>query len=131
MNAMLKRFSSFCFRNLYAAFVIADGYARPAAAGSDGDREASPVVRLGERIFKDDRFSTSKGDLPASCSHCHLLDEDPQGLRAYADFFNRSWMSSRAQDHRRLMLRNSPTILDAGELAAPALRRRVRFARSA
>ena len=115
---MLKRLVFFAFATL-AAFVIAADYARPAAAGSDGDREASPVVRLGERIFRDDRFSTSKGDLPASCSHCHLLDEDPQGLRAYADFFNRSWMSSRAQDHRRLMLRNSPTILDAGE--APRL----------
>ncbi|HJQ70279.1 MAG TPA: cytochrome c peroxidase [Blastocatellia bacterium] len=111
---MLKRFVFFAFV-LSAAFVIADGYMRPAMAGSDGEREASPMVRLGERIFKDDRFSTSKGDLPASCSHCHLLDEDPQGLRAYADFFNRSWMSSRAQDRRRLMLRNSPTILDAGE----------------
>jgi cytochrome c peroxidase len=110
---MLKRFVLFAFAS-FAAFVIADGYARPSAAVSDGDREASIVARLGERIFKDDRFSTSKGDLPASCSHCHLLDEDPQGLRAYTDFFNRSWMSSRAQDHRRLMLRNSPTILDAG-----------------
>ncbi|HEX5734775.1 MAG TPA: cytochrome c peroxidase [Blastocatellia bacterium] len=111
---MLKKLVLYAFAIL-SAFVIADDYARPAAAGSDSDREASPVVRLGERIFKDDRFSTSKGDLPASCSHCHLLDEDPQGLRAYADFFNRSWMSSRTQDHRRLMLRNSPTILDAGE----------------
>jgi cytochrome c peroxidase len=67
-------------------------------------------------LFKDDRFSTPDGDLPASCSNCHLLNQDPQGLRAYADFFNRSWVSSRAQDRRRLGLRNSPTIFDVAEM---------------
>ena len=111
---MLKKIVLFAFA-AFAVFRFADGYVRPALAGSDRDQEGSPVVRLGERLFRDERFSTSKGDLPASCSHCHLLDEDPQGLRAYSDFFNRSWMSSRTQDHRRLMLRNSPTILDAGQ----------------
>jgi cytochrome c peroxidase len=70
-------------------------------------------------LFKDDRFSTPQGDLPASCSDCHLFDQDPQGLRAFADFLNRSWVSSRAQDRRRLGLRNSPTIFDAA--AAPRL----------
>jgi cytochrome c peroxidase len=40
-------------------------------------------------------------------------------LRAFADFLNRSWVSSRAQDRRRLGLRNSPTIFDAA--AAPRL----------
>jgi cytochrome c peroxidase len=79
-------------------------------------RKRPPIVRLGERLFRDDRFSTPDGDLPASCSHCHLLDEDPQGLRAYADFFNRSWISSRTKDHRRLELRNSPTIFDVAEM---------------
>jgi cytochrome c peroxidase len=111
---MFKKFAFFTLA-AFAVFAFADGYIRPAIGSSDRDREGSPVVRLGERLFRDERFSTSKGDLPASCSHCHLLDEDPQGLRAYSDFFNRSWMSSRSQDHRRLMLRNSPTILDAGE----------------
>jgi len=77
------------------------------------EQEASPSVRLGDRLFRDDRFSTPDGDLPASCSHCHLYDEDPQGMRAYADFFNRSWVSFRMQDQRRLELRNSPSILDA------------------
>ena len=81
--------------------------------------EKSAVVRLGERLFKDERFSTPNGDLPASCSHCHLFDEDPQGMRAYADFLNRSWVSSRPQDRRRLGLRNSPTIFDVAE--APRL----------
>jgi cytochrome c peroxidase len=112
---MLKKLVFFVFAAT-ALFAFADGCIRSARGNSDGDREGSPVVRLGERLFKDDRFSTSKGDLPASCSHCHLLDQDPQGFRAYADFFNRSWMSSRSQDRRRLMLRNAPTILDAGQM---------------
>ncbi len=76
----------------------------------------SAVVRLGERLFKDDGFSTPNGDLPASCSDCHLFDQDPQGLRAFTDFLNRSWVSSRPQDRRRLGLRNSPTIFDVAEM---------------
>lgn len=105
---MLKRFLLISF----ALLSIAELAARSGAAVS----EPAAVIRLGERLFRDERFSTPRGDLPASCSHCHLLDEDPQGLRAYADFFNRSWVSSRMQDHRRLELRNSPTILDAAEM---------------
>src|SRR5215813_12277442 len=61
------------------------------------NQERSALISLGERLFKDDRFSTPDGDLPASCSNCHMFDQDPQGLRAYADFLNRSWVSSRAQ----------------------------------
>jgi cytochrome c peroxidase len=83
------------------------------------NQERSALISLGERLFKDDRFSTPDGDLPASCSNCHMFDQDPQGLRAYADFLNRSWVSSRAQDRRRLGLRNSPTIFDVAE--APRL----------
>jgi cytochrome c peroxidase len=79
-------------------------------------QEPSAVVRLGERLFRDDRFSTPSGDLPASCSNCHLFNQDPQGMRAYADFFNRSWVSSRAQDRRRLGLRNAPTIFDVADI---------------
>ena len=112
---MLKKFVFFVFAAA-ALFALAGGYPLQADGNSDGEREGSPVARLGERLFKDERFSTSKGDLPASCSHCHLLDQDPQGARAYADFLNRSWMSSRSEDRRRLMLRNAPTILDAGQM---------------
>src|SRR5215475_12309394 len=97
-------------------FNITGGLARPALGQSQQIQERSAIVRLGERLFKDDRFSTPSGDLPASCSNCHLFDQDPQGLRAYADFLNRSWVSSRAQDRRRLGLRNSPTIFDVAEM---------------
>ncbi|MBO0727532.1 MAG: hypothetical protein J2P52_18175, partial [Blastocatellia bacterium] len=94
-------------------------FARPALGQVQRKQEGSVIIRLGERLFKDDRFSTPDGDLPASCSNCHMFDQDPQGLRAYADFFNRSWVSSRAQDRRRMGLRNSPTIFDLAE--APRL----------
>src|SRR5262245_6640586 len=98
--------------------------ARPALGQSQQNQaqqnqERSALISLGERLFKDDRFSTPDGDLPASCSNCHMFDQDPQGLRAYADFLNRSWVSSRTQDRRRLGLRNAPTIFDVAE--APRL----------
>lgn len=37
-------------------------------------------------------------------------------MRAYADFFNRSWVSSRNEDPRRLGLRNAPTIFDVADM---------------
>ncbi|MCI0389241.1 MAG: hypothetical protein MOB07_10835 [Acidobacteria bacterium] len=100
----------------FTVFAVTDSTVRPALGQTSTKQEGSPIVRLGERLFRDERFSTPDGDLPASCSNCHLLDEDPQGLRAYADFFNRSWVSSRTLDHRRLELRNSPTIFDVAEM---------------
>jgi cytochrome c peroxidase len=100
-------------------FNLTGDFARPALGQSQQKQERSAIIRLGEHLFNDASFSTPDGDLPASCSNCHLFDQDPQGLRAYADFFNRSWVSSRTQDRRRLGLRNSPTIFDAAE--APRL----------
>lgn len=74
---------------------------------------ASAEERLGGRLFHDDRFSSPSGDLMNSCSSCHLFDEDPQGIRARADFFSRSWVPFRAEDPRRDALRNAPAIFDA------------------
>ena len=88
-------------------------YHRPARAQQKPTAQTpqqAAQLRLGERLFRETRFSTTKGDLPASCNTCHLFDEDPQGLRAYTDFFNRSWVSYRSQDPRRSELRNSPTL---------------------
>src|SRR5437660_2120484 len=101
----------------FAVFTLTDQRGRAVWGQSAKQEERSPVVRLGERLFKDERFSTPNGDLPASCSHCHQFDEDPAGLRAYNDSLNRSWISSRAQDRRRLALRNSPTIFDTKEMS--------------
>ena len=87
------------------------------AWGEDGvPDKAAGAARLGARLFKDSRFATAKGDLPASCSHCHLLNEDPQGIRAHTDFLARSWVSYRLGDPRRDELRNSPTLFDAGKM---------------
>ncbi len=85
----------------FAVFAVTDGWGRAVFGQSASQEERSPVVRLGERLFRDERFSTPNGDLPASCSHCHQFDEDPAGLRAYNDSLNRSWLSSRSQDRRR------------------------------
>ena len=79
-------------------------------------------ARLGERLFRDTRFSAPQGDLPAKCADCHLFNEDPQGLRPFADFFNRSWISYRTQNPQRFELRNSPALFDVAGTAfqAPA-----------
>src|SRR4051812_12818214 len=86
------------------------------ASGAGQPDKSNGATRLGARLFKDPRFATAKGDLPASCSHCHLLDEDPQGLRAHTDFLARSWVSYRLGDPRRDELRNSPTLFDVSRM---------------
>ena len=60
----------------------------------------------------DSRFASPKGDLAHGCRQCHLVDEDPQGLRAYTDFQSRSWMPWRPDAPERTEPRNSPTLLD-------------------
>jgi cytochrome c peroxidase len=76
-------------------------------------KDDSLSVRLGARLFVDNRFSSPNGDLQSSCSSCHLFDEDPQGRRAYTDFLARSWVAWRSKDPRRDGVRNAPTILDS------------------
>src|SRR5262245_8206197 len=109
-------FALFALFASYSSFNITGNLAQSAIGKSQPKKQKSAVVRLGERLFKDDRFSTPNGDLPASCSDCHLFDEDPQGLRAFTDFLNRSWVSSRAQYRRRIGLMNSQTIFDVSEM---------------
>lgn len=75
-------------------------------------KQAQLQVRLGERLFREDRFTTAKGDLLTSCAICHLTNQDPQGRRVFTDFFNRSWVPYRPEDPRRTEIRNSPTLLD-------------------
>jgi cytochrome c peroxidase len=112
---MLKTFVLLGF-TILVAFALTDNLGRPVQGQAIRKTDRSSVIQLGERVFRDDRFSTPKGDLPASCSHCHLFDEDPQGVRAYTDFFIKSWVSFREKDPRRLMVRNSPTLLDVGDM---------------
>ncbi len=102
---------------ILAVLAFGDRWEPRVLGKTDGTIEPTPIISLGERLFGDSRFSTPKGDLPASCTDCHLYDQDPQGMRAYADFFNRSWVSSRTEDTRRLGLRNAPTILDVVDMS--------------
>ncbi len=90
------------------AFVNFSGWSQPSSV-------TSSQARLGERLFRDARFSAAQGDLPASCVSCHFFDEDPQGLRPFADFFNRSWISYRTQNPQRFELRNSPALFDVAQ----------------
>jgi len=80
---------------------------------SDTRQQTALQIRLGLRLFRDARFSSPLGDLQNSCASCHLLDQDPQGMRAQTDFFSRSWVPWRGADPRREEVRNSPTILDS------------------
>jgi cytochrome c peroxidase len=96
-----------------AAIGIAMALSLVAFGHSPTRKEPSAQIRLGLRLFREARFSSPQGDLQNSCASCHVLDEDPQGMRAHADFFSRSWVPWRGADPRREELRNSPTILDA------------------
>jgi cytochrome c peroxidase len=103
MAAKIK--SALLISGVALAFVQFSGW-------SQQNRITSAQARLGERLFRDARFSAPQGDLPASCASCHFFDEDPQGLRPFADFFNRSWISYRPQNPQRFELRNSPGLFD-------------------
>ena len=100
---------------IFFALALAGLIERGPSISAQENRNSSEV-RLGARLFADERFSTPRGDLPASCNHCHLFDEDPQGLRGYTDFLARSWISFRLQDPRRDELRNSPTLFDVARM---------------
>jgi len=71
---------------------------------------------LGARLFADDRFSSPNGDFRQSCSHCHMTDQDPEGVRVFTDFLPRSWVPWRSADPRRDGLRNAPTLLDVDQM---------------
>ncbi len=78
--------------------------------------EDPPEVRLGERLFLDVRFSSPNTSKRFSCRTCHLVDEDKRGIRAYADFDDRSRIPQRPGDGYMMELRNSPTLLDTREM---------------
>jgi cytochrome c peroxidase len=87
---------------------------RPTAANDDEKQAAQ--IRLGARLFKEDRFASRKGDLITSCAHCHQSNEDPEKPRAFNDSFTRSWVPWRAGDPRRDGARNAPTLFDVTSL---------------
>src|SRR5262245_50654549 len=75
--AFLAFLASFAFLASPSTFKSTGDLARPALGHSQQNQarqnqERSALISLGKRIFKDDRFSTPDGDLPASCSNCHM-----------------------------------------------------------
>jgi len=94
------------------AFSLLIGAATAGAMGGGEDEQER--VRLGARLFREDRFSSREGDLVSSCSHCHLFSESPEGPHAFTDSFARSWIPWRTGDPRREALRNAPTLFDVG-----------------
>jgi cytochrome c peroxidase len=103
-------------RVVLLAFILAVAVclARPTAANDDEKQAA--LVRLGARLFKEDRFASRKGDLITSCAHCHQSNEDPDKPRAFSDSFTRSWVPWRSGDPRREGVRNAPTLFDVTTL---------------
>jgi cytochrome c peroxidase len=99
-----------------AAIGVAIALGLVAFGQSQPGKESPAQRRLALRLFNDSRFSTPQGDLQNSCASCHLMDEDPQGMRAHTDFFARSWVPWRAGDPRRDGLRNAPTIFDSASM---------------
>jgi cytochrome c peroxidase len=102
----LKRFLLSAFLGL-----VVTGFLSQVTGGQN-----KPQIQLGARLFSDERFSNPNGDFSASCSHCHILNENAQGMRVYTDFLARSWVPWRLEDPKRDALRNAPTIFDSGEM---------------
>ena len=99
------------------SFVVLSVFSAGAGAFGGGQPDLLDArMKLGLRLFREERFSAPEGDLTTACSSCHLYNEDPQGIRAQTDFFNRSWIPWRTEDPRRAGPRNAPTILDAAAM---------------
>jgi len=102
----------------YAALVVFAALMLAAVAKPLPDDQANAQreqVRLGARLFNDERFSSPKGDLVSSCSHCHLYEADPERARVFTDSFARSWIPWRPKDPRREGARNAPTLFDVAD----------------
>ena len=87
------------------------------AANTKESNQNPDQIKLGARLFRDQHFSSPKGDLITSCSSCHLYSEDPEKIHAFTDSFARSWVPWRSNDPRRDGLRNTPTLFDVAEMA--------------
>ncbi|HYP27240.1 MAG TPA: cytochrome c peroxidase [Blastocatellia bacterium] len=101
---------------VFAAFAVSAlvYLAKPVTGGQA--KNNGELARLGERLFNDERFSSAKGDLSSSCSHCHLYETNSNMARAFTDSFARSWIPWRPEDPRREGARNSPTLFDMADM---------------
>ncbi|HVS13010.1 MAG TPA: cytochrome c peroxidase [Thermoanaerobaculia bacterium] len=89
--------------------------AQPAPDANDEEAIPEERVALGHRLFHELNFANPATDFAASCAGCHAdADTIPdRPARRFADYTARSLTAT-----RELTLRNAPTLLDAGQLAA-------------
>ena len=87
-----------------------------AAVAQDEEQNAGELI-LGARLFKEIRLTNPGGNLAASCASCHKIGENVEGKgkRTYADFIAKSLLPTNRTD-QRTTLRNTPTLLDVGEM---------------
>lgn len=106
-----------CFRHvlsillsLGSAFMAGDSVAQTSS------REKNPEIRLGFRLFIENRISNPGSNFTASCRSCHLPPWAPEGKRAYADMRDLSLMPSTARGKKLTTIYNTPSLLDVASM---------------
>lgn len=74
----------------------------------------SPALRLGKRLFVENRFTNPSSNFAASCRSCHLPEWAPEGKRAYSDSLQYSLLPTNSRGRKLTTLRNGPSLLDVG-----------------
>lgn len=74
--------------------------------------DASPDVRLGARLFYENRLSNPGANLATSCRSCHIPPAASNDERMWADYTALSVMPANAKGGKLETLRNTPTLLD-------------------
>ncbi len=80
------------------------------------ESKLTPEAQLGERLFQENRLTNPSSNFSASCRSCHLPKTAPEGARAYADSHPRSLTPGDTGALRLVTLRNTPTLLDVGQM---------------
>lgn len=75
--------------------------------------DRDPAVRLGIRLFYDNRLSNPGANLATSCRTCHVPPEVTDGETQFTDGLALSVFPATARGSKRETLRNTPTLLDA------------------
>ena len=71
-----------------------------------------PEVRLGARLFNDNRMSNPRSNLAANCRTCHVPPEASNGELQYTNSRALSVIPANARGSKQETLRNTPTLLD-------------------
>lgn len=75
--------------------------------------DRDPAVRLGIRLFYDNRLSNPGANLATSCRTCHIPPEVTDGDTQFTDGLALSVVPATARGSKRETLRNTPSLLDA------------------